>query len=55
MGIFVIGLIIFFGIHSISIVNEPWRDRMVDQIGKWPWKGLYSLVAIFGFILMIWG
>ncbi|NNK95052.1 MAG: NnrU family protein [Desulfobacterales bacterium] len=55
MGIFVIGLIIFFGIHSISIVNEPWRDRMVDKIGEWPWKGLYSLGAIFGFILMIWG
>jgi len=55
MGIFLIGLIIFFGIHSISIVNEPWRDRMVNKIGEMPWKGIYSLAAIVGFILIIWG
>lgn len=55
MGIFLIGLLIFLGIHSVSIVNESWRDRMVDRIGEWPWKGLYSLVAIFGLIFIIWG
>lgn len=55
MGIFLIGLLLFFGIHSISIVNESWRDRIVNKIGEWPWKGVYSLVAILGFILIIWG
>jgi uncharacterized membrane protein len=55
MTVFLLGLLIFLGVHSISIVNEPWRDRMVKVIGKWPWKGLYSLVAAFGFVLIIWG
>jgi uncharacterized membrane protein len=55
MGLFLTGLLIFLGIHSISIINESWRDRMVNKIGEWPWKGVYSLAAIFGFILMIWG
>ncbi len=55
MGLFSIGLLLFFGIHSISILNESWRDRMVERVGKWPWKGIYSLVSILGFILIIWG
>ncbi len=55
MGIFLLGLLLFLGIHSVSIVNEPWRDRMVKKIGEWPWKVVYSLVSIFGFILIIWG
>lgn len=55
MSIFVLGLLLFFGIHCISIVNDPWRNRMVDKIGKWTWKGLYSIVSIFGFIMMVWG
>lgn len=55
MSIFLIGLLIFFGIHSISIVSESWRDCMVNKIGQWPWKGVYSLVSIVGFVLIIWG
>ena len=55
MGILILGLIIFFAVHSVSIVNEPWRDRMVAKIGEWPWKGLYSLLAIAGFVLIVWG
>ncbi len=55
MTIFLLGLLIFLGIHSISIINEPWRDRIVNTMGEWPWKGAYSLVAIFGFVLIVWG
>ncbi len=55
MSIFLIGLCIFLGIHCISILNESWRNRMVNKIGEWAWKGLYSLVSIFGFILIVWG
>ena len=55
MSIFLIGLFLFLGIHSISIVNDSWRNRMVKRIGEWPWKGIYSLVSIFGFILIVWG
>ena len=55
MSILVAGLIIFFAVHLVSIVNEGWRDRMLERIGEGPWKGVYSLVAIIGFVLMVWG
>lgn len=55
MTILVYGLIIFFAIHSISIVNEPWRDRMAAKMGEWSWKGLYSLFVIGGLALIVWG
>lgn len=55
MGTLVIGLVIFLGVHSVSIVNPAWRDRMVDQIGEWPWKGIYALVSLIGLVLIIGG
>ena len=55
MGVLLLGFVIFFAVHSVSIVNEPWRDRMVAKMGEWPWKGVYSLVAIAGFVLIVWG
>jgi len=32
MNVLLLGLVIFFGGHSVSIVNDPWRGRMV---AKW--------------------
>jgi uncharacterized membrane protein len=55
MNVLLLGLVVFFGVHSVSIVNDPWRDRMVSKIGEWPWKGLYALVSIIGFMLIVWG
>lgn len=55
MAVLLLGLVIFLGVHSVSIVNEPWRDRMVARMGEWPWKGLYALAAISGFVLIVWG
>lgn len=51
----VAGLIIFFSVHSISIINEPWRDRIVAKMGEGPWKGIYSVAAAIGFFLIVWG
>lgn len=44
----IVGLGIFLGIHSISIVNEPWRNRMAERLGTWTWKGIYALPALLG-------
>jgi len=51
----VLGLILFLGVHSISIVNEPWRNRMAARLGEMPWKGIYSIVAIIGVVLIVQG
>jgi uncharacterized membrane protein len=50
----VLGLVIFLGLHSISIVAPMWRDRTAARFGN-AWRGLYSLVAIAGFALIILG
>ncbi len=55
MGLLILGLIIFFAAHSVSIINEPWRDRVAAKIGEWAWKGLYSLVAVVGLVLIVKG
>ncbi|MDZ7841348.1 MAG: NnrU family protein [Gammaproteobacteria bacterium] len=51
----ILGLILFLGVHSISIVNEPLRDRMAARLGELPWKGLYSVVAVIGLVLIVHG
>lgn len=55
MDVLIVGLIVFFGVHSISILDLPWRDAMVGKIGEWPWKGIYSLFAAIGLALIVWG
>ena len=55
MNVLLLGLVIFFGGHSVSIVNDPWRGRMVAKMGEWPWKGLYALVSLIGLVLIVWG
>jgi len=55
VGVLIAGLILFFATHSVSIVNSSWRDRLAARIGEGPWKGVYSLVAIAGFVLIVWG
>ncbi len=55
MSVLVTGLIVFFAVHSVSIFNEPWRDRMVARLGEPFWQGLYSVVALVGLVLIVWG
>ncbi|MFZ1365303.1 MAG: NnrU family protein [Brachymonas denitrificans] len=55
MTVLILGLILFLGPHSVRIVAEPWRTQMLQRLGEKPWKGLYSLVSLIGFALIIWG
>ena len=52
MTILIAGLVLFLGVHSVSVVNLGWRDRMAATMGEWPWKGVYSVVALVGFVLI---
>jgi len=52
MIILLIGLVLFLGIHSVRIVADDWRSRVVARRGAMTWKGLYSLLAIAGFVLI---
>jgi len=49
-----IGIVLFFGMHSASIVAQPVRDRMVAR-NENAWKGLYAVASLIGIVLMVRG
>jgi uncharacterized membrane protein len=51
----ILGLLIFLGSHSVRIFAEPWRGARISAMGLNAWKGVYSIVAILGFVLIVWG
>ncbi len=55
MTVLILGLIVFLGVHSIRIVADDWRSAQLKRLGEGAWKGLYSVVSIVGFALIVWG
>lgn len=55
MFILLLGLLLFLGVHSVRIIADEWRERTISRIGIGLWKGLYSLVSLGGFVLIVWG
>ncbi len=51
----VLGLALFLGIHSVSIVAPRWRHELAHRAGEGPFKGVYTLVALAGFGLIVAG
>jgi uncharacterized membrane protein len=52
---YLVGLLLFFGVHAISIISDDWRNTMAARIGEWPWKAIYGLISIIGLVLIIRG
>jgi uncharacterized membrane protein len=55
MPLLVLGLVLFLGVHSTRIVADGWRGAQLARLGERGWKGLYSLVSIAAFVLLVWG
>ncbi|MBT2325682.1 NnrU family protein [Variovorax paradoxus] len=55
MSLLVLGLVLFLGIHSVSIVAPAWRDAQVERRGERVWKGMYALASLAGLVLLIHG
>ncbi len=55
MATLVLGLVIFLGLHSTRIFAEPLRAQSIATLGEGPWKGIYSLLSVIGFVLIVWG
>jgi uncharacterized membrane protein len=51
----ILGLIVFLGVHSVRIVADDWRTAQIARMGEGKWKGIYSLLSLAGFVLMVWG
>ena len=55
MGMVILGLVIFLGVHSMRIVAEGWRGAMLRRLGEKGWKGLYVLLSLIGLVLVLRG
>jgi uncharacterized membrane protein len=55
MTMLVLGLVLFLGTHSVRIFADDWRGRRVAAMGANGWKGVYSLLSIAGFVLIVYG
>lgn len=56
MSIYILGLVVFFGTHVYSATRsrEPGRG-IKERLGHGPYMGLYSLAALGGFALLVYG
>jgi len=48
------GLVLFLGIHVFSSLR-PARERLIAKLGEGPYKGIYSLLSLAGFGLIVAG
>ena len=55
MSALILGLLMFLGMHSARIFAEGWRTQVIAQRGPGAWKGLYTVVSLVGFALIVWG
>ena len=51
----ILGLVLFLGAHSTRIFAENWRQAILERLGEKAYKGLYTLVSLVGFGLMVFG
>ena len=55
MPVLILGLLLFIGAHCVRMFANRWRDQQVTRLGEKPWKGLFALVSIIGFVLIVVG
>lgn len=56
MTLFLAGLVVFFGLHFYSAVRSRSADSDLRvRLGYGPYMGLYSLVSLIGFGLIVYG
>ncbi len=49
------GLLLFLGIHSLNMLAPAVRNRMVSRLGLIGWKGVFAVISLIGFVLLVWG
>jgi uncharacterized membrane protein len=54
MTLMLLGLLLFLGSHGFVRIRAP-RDMLVARLGAGPYRGLFSLLALAGFVLLIVG
>jgi uncharacterized membrane protein len=55
MLIFLAGLLLFLGVHSVRIFADDWRNRQRRKLGADTWRGIYAVLSLVGMGLLVWG
>lgn len=55
MTLLVLGLVLFLGTHSTRIFAEGWRTSFIASKGEAAWKGMYTVLSLVGFALIVYG
>lgn len=55
MAYLIAGLVLFLGVHSVRIVADGWRTQTLARVGEGFYKGIYSVLSLAGFVLIIYG
>jgi uncharacterized membrane protein len=55
MALLILGLVLFLGAHSTRIFADNWRQAVLERWGEKAYKGIYTLVSLVGFGLLIYG
>ncbi len=55
MSMLIAGLVVFLGVHSVRIFAEAWRMQLRSRLGENGFKGLYSVLSLAGFLMIVWG
>jgi uncharacterized membrane protein len=51
----ILGLVAFLGVHSTRVFADGWRSATIARVGEGAWKGIYAVLSIAGFVLLVWG
>ena len=55
MSLLILGLVLFLAPHSVRMLADGWRTRTLSRVGEGAYKGVYSIVSVLGFGLIIYG
>ena len=49
------GLVLFLGVHSSRVFADDARSAFIAAHGEKTWKGIYAVLSIVGFVLVVYG
>jgi len=55
MSLLIAGLLLFTIVHLVPAASPATRARLVDSLGKDPYRGLFSIVIVASLVLIVFG
>ena len=55
MAILIGGVLVWSAVHLFTALGVPQRARLLERLGRGPYRGIYSLLIILSIVLMVFG